>query len=99
VTFGNASAAATTATFSTSGTYVLQLTASDSVLLGTSNVTVTVLAPGDFNGDGRVDGVDFLIWQSHYPTASGATPDGGDANDDGKVDGVDFLIWQANYHG
>jgi hypothetical protein len=99
VAFANPAAASTTATFSTAGTYMLQLTASDSVLTGTSNVTVTVLAPADFNGDGKVDGVDFLIWQSHYPTASGATPDGGDANGDGKVDGVDFLIWQANYHG
>jgi hypothetical protein len=78
---------------------VLQLTASDSALMAASNVTVTALAPGDFNGDGKVDGVDFLIWQAHYPTASGATPDIGDANGDGKVDGTDFLIWQANYHG
>jgi hypothetical protein len=98
VTFANPAAASTTATFSTAGTYVLQLTASDSVLTGTSNVTVTALAPGDFNGDGKVDGVDFLIWQSHYPTSSGGTPDGGDANGDGKVDGVDFLVWQSNYH-
>jgi hypothetical protein len=99
VTFTNPAAASTTATFTTAGTYVLMLTANDSALTGTSNVTVTALAPADFNGDGKVDGVDFLIWQSHYPTASGATPDGGDANGDGKVDGVDFLIWQANYHG
>jgi hypothetical protein len=98
VTFANPSAS-TTATFSTAGTYVLQLTASDSVLTGTSNVTVTVLAPGDFNGDGKVDGVDFLNWQSHYPTSSGATCDHGDANGDGKVDGVDFLVWQSHYHG
>jgi hypothetical protein len=99
VSFANASLPGTTATFSTAGTYVLKLTANDSALTGTSNVTVTALAPGDFNGDGKVDGVDFLIWQSHYPTASGATPDGGDANGDGKVDGVDFLVWQANYRG
>jgi hypothetical protein len=100
VTFGNSSSASTTATFSTAGTYVLQLTASDSVLTATSNVTVTALAPGDFNGDGRVDGVDFLIWQSHYPNfVGGATPDGGDANGDGKVDGGDFLIWQSHYQG
>jgi hypothetical protein len=99
VTFANAAAASTTATFTSAGTYVLQLTASDSVLIGTSNVTVIILAPGDFNGDGRVDGVDFLNWQSHYPTSSGATCDHGDANGDGKVDGVDFLVWQSHYHG
>jgi hypothetical protein len=99
VFFDSPSAASTDVLFSTWGTYVLMLTASDSVLTGTSNVTVTVLGRADFNGDGRVDGVDFLIWQSHYPRSSGGTPDGGDANGDGKVDGVDFLIWQANYHG
>ena len=42
VTFGNASAAATTATFGQAGTYVLSLTANDSILTGSSNVTVTV---------------------------------------------------------
>jgi hypothetical protein len=60
------------------------------------------LHPGDANGDGYVDGVDFLIWQSHYPTPSGATWDMGDFNHDGKVDGDDFLIWQSNqgvWHG
>ncbi len=99
VTFGSPAAASTTATFSTAGTYVLMLTANDSALTGTSSVTVTALAPGDFNGDGKVDGVDFLNWQSHYPTSSGATCDHGDANGDGKVDGVDFLVWQSHYHG
>ncbi len=42
VTFANANAASTTATFSTTGTYVLQLLASDSNLTATSSVTITV---------------------------------------------------------
>ena len=100
VTFANANAAATTATFSAAGTYVLRLTAADSELSGADDATVIVLAPGDFTGDGRVDGLDFLNWQSNYPNfVGGATPDGGDANGDGKVDGLDFLVWQANYQG
>jgi hypothetical protein len=99
VTFANPTATSTMATFSSAGTYVLQLAASDTDKTGTGNVTVTVLAPADFNGDGKVDGVDFLIWQSHYPTASGGKPESGDANGDGKVDGVDFLIWQSHYTG
>jgi PA14 domain/K319L-like, PKD domain len=44
VTFANASAASTSATFSTSGTYVLRLTASDSALSASDDVTVTVNA-------------------------------------------------------
>jgi hypothetical protein len=97
VSFGSASAAATTATFSTAGTYVLRLTANDSDLSAWSNLNVTVKLPGDFNGDGLVNGADFLIWQAHYPTSSGATSDTGDANGDGRVNGADFLIWQMNY--
>ena len=53
--------------------------------------------PGDFDGDGDVDGVDFGLWQTGYPTASGASLGDGDFDGDGDVDGVDFGIWQANY--
>jgi hypothetical protein len=42
VTFANASSAATTATFSATGTYVLRLTANDGSLSGTDDVSVTV---------------------------------------------------------
>src|SRR5207249_2522919 len=42
LTFGNASALNTTATFSTSGTYVLRLTANDTALSSTSDVTIIV---------------------------------------------------------
>ncbi len=42
VTFGNVNSATTTATFSTTGAYVLQLVGSDTVLTGTSTVNVTV---------------------------------------------------------
>ncbi|MCC7083963.1 MAG: dockerin type I repeat-containing protein [Pirellulales bacterium] len=52
---------------------------------------------GDFNGDGNVDGADFVAWQTHFPTASGATLADGDANGDGAVDGADFVIWQTNF--
>ncbi len=53
--------------------------------------------PGDFNGDGAVDGNDILIWQNNFPTAGGATLAMGDADGNGTVDGNDFLIWQNNY--
>jgi hypothetical protein len=53
--------------------------------------------PGDFDADNDVDGVDFGLWQTGYPTASGATLGDGDADGDGDVDGVDFGIWQENY--
>jgi hypothetical protein len=45
VTFGNANSLTTTASFSMSGVYVLRLTASDSVLTATDDLTVTVNNP------------------------------------------------------
>jgi RHS repeat-associated protein len=45
ITFANASATATTATFSQSGIYTLRLTASDSFLTGSNDLVVTVDAP------------------------------------------------------
>src|SRR5439155_20671848 len=44
VTFANAAALATSATFSMQGTYVLQLAANDGLLTGTDTLTVTVLS-------------------------------------------------------
>ena len=55
------------------------------------------LPAADFDGDGDVDGADFLKWQQGFPTASGATKADGDADGDGDVDGQDFLIWQQWY--
>jgi hypothetical protein len=52
---------------------------------------------GDFDGDGDVDGADFVVWQTHYPTASGGTTATGDANGDGTVDGADFAAWQTSF--
>jgi hypothetical protein len=47
VTFANASALSTTATFSIDGTYVLRLTASDSVLSTTDDITIIVQPIGN----------------------------------------------------
>ena len=46
----------------------------------------------DFDGDGDVDGGDFLAWQTAF-----LVDDGGDANGDGVTDGRDFLIWQNEF--
>jgi hypothetical protein len=53
--------------------------------------------PGDFDGDGDVDGADFVAWQTSFPLASGATLAQGDADGDGDVDGADFVVWQTNF--
>ena len=46
VTFGNASAVDTTATFSTTGIYVLRLTADDGQIQGSDEISVTILPSG-----------------------------------------------------
>jgi len=52
--------------------------------------------PGDGNGDGLVNGQDFIIWLTHYgQSISGAN--NGDYNDSGKVEMGDYVIWIMNY--
>jgi hypothetical protein len=51
----------------------------------------------DFDGDGNVDGRDFLTWQRGYGISIGATFAQGDADRDGDVDANDLAIWTATY--
>jgi hypothetical protein len=62
------------------------------------NVRLASLAitPGDFNVDGVVDGVDFLIWQNGVGILEGATRGNGDADGDGAVTALDLQIWSAH---
>ncbi len=53
VTFGNANALTTTASFSKAGIYVLRLTVSDSQLSATGDVTITVNEQGGTGGNQR----------------------------------------------
>lgn len=67
-----------------------------------STFTVTPTPTGstisaDANSDGKVDGVDYVIWLNHYnQTTSNGVPDG-DFNNSGRVDSEDFEIWLTNY--
>lgn len=66
---------------------------------GARGVIDSVLTPGDFNGDGSVDGRDFMVWQQqagqtgYYPLAQKAA----DTNADGIVDTADLALWQEYY--
>ncbi|MCH8840452.1 MAG: lamin tail domain-containing protein, partial [Planctomycetes bacterium] len=51
----------------------------------------------DFNGNGIVDGRDFLTWQAGLGIGNSHAT--GDANGDGIVDEVDLAIWEAQYGG
>jgi hypothetical protein len=51
----------------------------------------------DFDGDGDVDGRDFLTWQRGFGITSGASLTQGDANGDGAVDAADLEFWSSQY--
>jgi hypothetical protein len=53
---------------------------------------------GDFDGDGDVDGADFVAWQTTFPRPPTIDPEqGGDGDGDTDVDGADFVVWQTNF--
>lgn len=62
-------------------------------------LSLTEPLTGDFDGDGDVDGADFVAWQTNYPKANGATQSQGDADGDGDVDGADFAVWKDRFPG
>jgi len=52
----------------------------------------------DFDGDGDVDGRDFLTWQRGFGLQSpNGTKADGDADSDADVDGNDLGVWQAQF--
>lgn len=69
------------------------------IVLGSdgSGVKSVPLVPGDFDGDGDLDGADFVVWQTNFPINGGATLTDGDATGDGNVDGADFAVWQNGF--
>ncbi len=56
------------------------------------------LAPrlaADFNGDGSIDGGDFLVWQRSLGSVGENLP--ADADGDGRVDGADLALWRQSF--
>jgi hypothetical protein len=60
-------------------------------------IAAPVSGDADFDGDGNVDGRDFLAWQRGFGLTSGALPEQGDANGDGAVNAADLDFWSAQY--
>ena len=68
---------------------------SDEGSLPTATSTPSV-TPGDANGDGRVDGSDYVIWLVNFGKQFiGHTF--GDFNNNGIIDGIDYVIWLNHY--
>jgi hypothetical protein len=86
VTFANANALSTTATFSVAGAYVLRLTASDSALFGSDDVTITVSSGSPSNQAPVVDaGANQTITLPAQASLSGTVTDDGLPNPPGVV--------------
>jgi Tol biopolymer transport system component len=102
VAFGNAQAPNTTATFSASGTYVLQVAAYDGQYTAADTVTIAALARGDLNCDGLVNNGDidpFVLdltqrgaYRLAYPNCNEML---GDINADGLVNNGDIDAFVA----
>jgi len=56
---------------------------------------VLVIDNADFDGDGFVNGNDFLVWQRGVGTGTSLVD--GDANGDGAVDAADLAIWEVQF--
>lgn len=52
---------------------------------------------GNADGDGDVDGEDFLAWQRGYGAASGGSALAGDLSGQGAVDRFDLWLWERYY--
>ncbi|MBX3427201.1 MAG: family 16 glycosylhydrolase [Pirellulales bacterium] len=55
--------------------------------------------PADANGDGTIDGADFLQWQRGYGSTDATAPAVGDFNFDGRTDGGDLALWHGQFGG
>jgi hypothetical protein len=58
------------------------------------NLIASPLARADSDGDGDVDGADFLAWQRGVGTTP---PAAGDADGNGVVDACDLAIWKQEF--
>ncbi len=58
---------------------------------------IPVEKPGDANGDGKVDDLDYAIWANNYGITNTTGLMQGDFNNDHRVDDLDYTIWANNY--
>jgi autotransporter-associated beta strand protein len=71
------------------------------LITGTGLLQVTTAAmpvdDADFDGDGDIDGADFLTWQRNLGATGTGTLATGDANGDTNVNAADLAVWQTQF--
>lgn len=55
-----------------------------------SDAVLTLAGPGDYNGDGVVDALDYAVWTSQF----GSNRYDADGNGDGRVNLADYTVWR-----
>jgi T5SS/PEP-CTERM-associated repeat protein len=75
----------------------LEWDTSQFLLNGTIGITGIQPVSGDYDGDGDVDGRDFLEWQRAFGTIVNPFGSGADGNGDGMVDAADYTVWRDHY--
>ncbi len=79
------------------GDYSAGPTSSPSITVTAIPTPTPMLKPGDANGDGRIDDLDYTIWANNYGIINATGPRQGDFNNDHRVDDLDYTIWANNY--
>lgn len=70
---------------------------STSDLLTSGLLEVVAEPSADFDGNGSIDGIDFLILQRNFGLTGQTNNTNGDANFDGTVNGADLSVWESQY--
>jgi hypothetical protein len=52
---------------------------------------------GDYNGDGHVDGTDYVVWRKNKGLTGSPSVAQGNGNGDGVVDNLDYDYWRARF--
>ena len=63
----------------------------------TLDPVVTPVDDADFDGNGVVDGADFLTWQRGFGLSAQPDKSTGDADGDGNVNDADLAIWNTQF--
>lgn len=62
-----------------------------------STITQPTARKGDGNGDGTVNGLDYIIWLTNFGTHPTSGANKGDYNGDTSVNGLDYILWLTNF--
>jgi endonuclease I len=84
-------------------TAIYTLNFSDEDLTGAQNKSLTltltgkVRLAGDFNGDGRVDAGDYVVWQRSFGQSVAAAYSGADGDGNLTIDNADYDVWRSHF--